>query len=134
MNIHQTKTSANEFQVICEIRVVVRVSQNKTRVNDSLDCQTNSILWQTVNVFQYLLAELLLLCQTIFEDGSTRKAMRAPQGRYKVVFSKLNTLELFFLNAFLVVVQPLRKICCGTWLFDVDVKRRLAYIFDLVDK
>ena len=106
--------SANEFQVICEIRVVVRVSQNKTRVNDSLDCQTNSILWQTVNVFQYLLAELLLFFQTIFEDCSSRKAMRTPHGRYKVVFSKLNTLELFFLNAFLVVVQPLRQICCVT--------------------
>ena len=113
---------------------MVGVSQYKTRVNDSLDCQTNSILWQTVNVFQYLLAELLLLFPTIFEEGCTRKAMRASQGRYKVVFSKLNTLELLFLNAFLVVVQPLRKICCGTWLFDVDVKRRLAYIFDLVDK
>ena len=122
MNIHETKTSANEFQVICEIRVVVRVFQNKTRVNDSLDRQTNSILRKTVKVFQYLLAELSLFFQTIFEDGGTRKATTAPQCRYEVVFSKLNTFELFFLNAFLVVVQPLRQICFGTWFFDVDVK------------
>ena len=33
VDIHQIKTSANEFQVICEIRVVVRVSQNKQTVS-----------------------------------------------------------------------------------------------------
>ena len=71
--------------------------------------------------------------KTIFEDG-TKKAKRAPRNRYEVVFFKLNTLVLFLLNAFLVVMQPLRQICCGTWLFYVDVKQRLANDFDLVDK